>query len=162
MVGFVRWNQKRRPVTPPMARKAASSVSASDRRGAGRMESLILTTFDGVNRPSASQMKGDAGDDRIRLEQEGAFDEQRTLIVKQVVPPPCGHEFRQNNRDVIVWMLRVNALDVFEQRLHQRAERRIEHDERHSVSPLRPLPSQLLRCNRVNIDIDDENVWRTL
>ena len=44
--------------------------------------------------PLLLQVKGHAGHDRVGLEEQRALDEQRALVVEEVVPPPRGDELR--------------------------------------------------------------------
>jgi hypothetical protein len=39
-------------------------------------------------------MERHAGDDDVGAEEQGALDEQRALVVEEVVPPPRGDELR--------------------------------------------------------------------
>ena len=87
-----------------------------------------------MSQPSAVQMKRCARDD-VRLEEECPFNEECPLIVEQMVPPPCGHEFRQDDSEKIVLTLSIDTLDVLEQRLQQRAVGRLKHDQRNIVFP---------------------------
>ena len=48
------------------------------------------------------QVERHARDDGVRLEEQRALDEQRALVVEQVVPPARRHELRQHDRDVVV------------------------------------------------------------
>lgn len=59
-------------------------------------------------------MKWNAGDHNVRLEQERAFDEQRVLIVQEVLPDPPRHKLRQDHRHIPVRIFALDLLDVFE------------------------------------------------
>src|SRR6185436_12347106 len=72
------------------------------------------------------QMVRDRGDDHVAAEQEGALDEERALVVEQVVPPARRHELGEEHGDEVLGALLVRDLDVLEQRLHDRAEGRGE------------------------------------
>ena len=60
-------------------------------------------------RGSGLEVERHARDDRVRLEEQRALDQQRALIVKQMVPPARRHELRQHHRDVVVRTLRVDT-----------------------------------------------------
>src|SRR2546428_11830411 len=67
---------------------------------------------------SVSEVERDTRDDGVGFEEERTFDQQRPLIMEQMVPPARGNEFRQDNRDVAVRTLGRDLLDILEQRLH--------------------------------------------
>ena len=51
-------------------------------------------------------MKRNARDHDVGLKEQRALDQQRPLVVEQMVPPFCGHELRQHDREVVVWTVR--------------------------------------------------------
>src|SRR5260370_7859320 len=83
-------------------------------------------------------MKRDARDDNAWPEQERRLDEERRLIVQQVLPPAPGDEFRQDHRDVVVRVGQLELFNVIHQRLHQRAIGRGEDVQAGPPPP--PLP----------------------
>jgi hypothetical protein len=60
--------------------------------------------------------------DHVRLEKQRALDEQRVLVVQQVLPQATRHELRKDDRHVAARIFLLHVLDVLEQRLHQRAK----------------------------------------
>jgi hypothetical protein len=86
-------------------------------------------------------MERHARDNDIRFEQQRGLDQQRMLVVQQVMPHAAPHEFRQDDRDVSL-VLQLHLLDVLEQRLQQRAIWRPEDDEPDVLTPLAPLLPQ--------------------
>ena len=55
-----------------------------------RLRSVNWVVRDSWSGGSATQVVGDAGYRDIRLEQQGAFDQQRMLVVQQVLPQRRG------------------------------------------------------------------------
>src|SRR6186997_1614440 len=69
---------------------------------------------------SPLQVERYARDHDARTEEQGPLDQQRALVVQQVLPPAPRYELRQDDRDVVVGMRLLQLLDVLEERLHQR------------------------------------------
>src|SRR5687767_10720525 len=106
------------------------------------------------------QMERDTGDDDVWLEQQGALDKERSLVVEQVVPPTGWHELGKHNGDVVLWPRRVQLLDVFQKWFQQRPVRRGQHLKRHPTTPFLPVPSKLLCRSRLDIDVNGAHVRR--
>ncbi len=82
------------------------------------------------------EVKWNARDDDVRLEQERAFDEQCMLIVQEMLPDPSPHELRQDDRYIAARVLVLHLLDIFQERLHQRSVWRLQDDKiRRLTSP---------------------------
>ena len=47
----------------------------------------------------------DARDDHTLFEEQRAFEQERALVVEEVLPPARGNEFRQHNGDDVVRVL---------------------------------------------------------
>lgn len=47
----------------------------------------------------------DAGDDDALFEEQRAFEQERALVVEEVLPPARGDEFRQHYRDDVLRVL---------------------------------------------------------
>ena len=77
-----------------------------------------------------------------------------------MVPPPRGHELRQHDRHVVAGTRGTDLLDILQQRLHQGAIGRLEHDERDALSPFRPLCPQSLGLGRIEVDVNRAGVGR--
>src|SRR5262249_3604354 len=123
----------------------------------------VLSRREGASKgvlESPSKVEGDARDHGVRLEQEGAFNEERPVVVKQMMPPPRGNEFGQHDGDIVVGTFVARLLDVFEQRLHQRSKRRLQNDERHAIAPLLPVALQVLRGGWIDVDVDRTHIAR--
>src|SRR5580765_1394182 len=71
---------------------------------------------------SLVQVVRHARDDDLLAEEERALDQERALVVEQVMPPARRDEFRQEDGDEVVGPLLVRDLDVLEQGLHDRSE----------------------------------------
>jgi hypothetical protein len=110
--------------------------------------------------PLAAQMKWHAGDDHVRLEEKRPLDQQRPLIVKEVLPPLRGHELRQDDRQEIAPPFCLELFDVFEQRLQQRTVRRIHHDQRHALPPFAPVRTEALGRAWFDVDVERSNIRR--
>jgi hypothetical protein len=76
------------------------------------------TRFVVATRALSGQMERDARDDRVRAEEQGALDEERALVVQEVLPPLGRDELRQDHRHVVLGPIALDLLDVVEQRLH--------------------------------------------
>src|SRR6185503_17595268 len=83
---------------------------------------------------------------------------QRTLIVQQVMPPSCRHEFREHDCDYFVWIKGQSPIDIASQRTDQRAIRRSNYYQLNAFDPAAPLLAQLLRGFVVNVDVDGGDV----
>src|SRR4051794_20130547 len=111
------------------AASVASTIApprASSPRGVGLIACPRHTNRT-AGRSSVSQMEWHARDDGVWLEQERPLDEQRTLVVEQMVPPPRRYELRKHNGDVVVGVVGADPFNVAQQRLHDRAVRGLEH-----------------------------------
>ena len=64
-----------------------------------------------------------ARDDDVGLEEQGPLDQQRTVVVEEMMPPFRRYKFRQDHREKVVGTLGVNLLQVLQERLHERAIR---------------------------------------
>src|SRR5688572_26217780 len=100
-------------------------------------------------------MEGHAGDDDVGTEQQRALDQEGALIVQQVVPPLRRDELRQHDRDIGVAAFPLDLVDVFQQRFHQRSERRVEHDESRVAAP--GLPVLLQRGDLLGVVRSEEH-----
>ena len=99
-----------------------------------------------------------AGDDGVRPEEQRALDQQRRLVVQQVLPPARGHELRQDDGHVVVGPLGLDLLDVFEQRLHHRSERRRQDDQLGLSAPRFPGSPDLLGPRRVQVHVNRPHI----
>ena len=84
-----------RPGTRVHVAEAHAGASANDLTDELFVDALCGTAaFSGVavEVALAGEVERDAGDDRVRLEQERALDQESTLVVQQVMPPAGGHE----------------------------------------------------------------------
>ena len=108
----------------------------------------------------ASEMEGHARHDDVRFEQQRTFDEERVLVVEEMVPDSLRHELRQDHGDITVRALGLHLLDVFEERLHQGSIRRVQHDQLNPLAPFGPL--LLNGCGRrwIDVHVDRPNVVR--
>ena len=57
-----------------------------------------------------------AGDNHAALEEQRTFQQQRALVVKDVLPPPRRNEFGQDDCDYVVGFFFSEPVDVTEQR----------------------------------------------
>jgi hypothetical protein len=62
------------------------------------------------------------------LKKERSFERQRTLIVKQVLPPPCGYELGQDYRQSIILVVSLDTIDVAQKWTRQSAIGRCENN----------------------------------
>ena len=76
-----------------------------------------------------SELIRHARHDDVVLEEQRPFDEERMLVVEQVLPQPTRHELGQDHRDEAVGIRTLDLFNVIEQRLQQRSKRRLEYDE---------------------------------
>jgi len=72
-----------------------------------------------VTAASAGQVERHARDDDVGAEEQGAFEEERPLIVEQMVSPLRRHELRQHHGQKGVRSRGVDLFDEFEERLHK-------------------------------------------
>src|SRR3954462_5235313 len=74
-------------------------------------------------RPGSSsllrKMERNASDDGVRPEEERALDEQRALVMQQMLPPFGRDELGKNYGHIVVGPLPLDFFDVLEERLHQ-------------------------------------------
>src|SRR5437773_4628121 len=110
-----------------------------------------------ISRTLFREMERHAGDDDVGPEEQCAFDEQRSLIVKQMLPPALRHELRQDDGDVVVGLLG-GLFDVLEQWLHQRSEWRRQDDQPDAATPRVPVSSQLFGLGRVHVHVDRPDI----
>src|SRR5687767_15041673 len=80
--------------------------------------------------------------------------------MEEVVPPARRYELGQNDGDVITRMFRLELLEVFEQRFHQRSELRRQHHERHTSTPSAPIGADLGGRGRIDVHTYGAHVWR--
>src|SRR5881628_2053099 len=99
---------------------------------------LLTTRMTGVVR-----VVRDIDDDRVRAEEEGELEAQRGLAVEDPLPPVPRHELGEDDGDGLVIAL-VDALDVAQQRLQERAVGRFDDIHLHVARP--PIPALLERA----------------
>ena len=61
-----------------------------------------------------AQMERHARHHDVRSEEQRALDEERMLVVEQVLPDPARHELRQDHGDVAVRVRRPDGIDIVE------------------------------------------------
>ena len=66
----------------------------------------------------------DARDDNALLEEQRAFEQQRALVVKEVLPPARRDEFGQDDGDDVVGVFSRKTMNVSQQRACELAIRR--------------------------------------
>src|SRR6059036_2054439 len=91
-----------RPTMPPHGTTFnAETAELAEQTGlsAGSASSALIVV---VSQPLFSEMKRHARHDRVRAEEQRALDEQRALVVQQMLPPARRHELRQDDGDIVV------------------------------------------------------------
>src|SRR5687768_8583795 len=74
------------------------------------------------------------------------------------MPPFRRDEFWKNDGDEVIRALDIDFFEVVEERLHERAERRLQYDERYTLSPLFPIAPKVLGRDRIDIHIDSADL----
>ena len=99
--------------------------------------------------PGAREVIRHAGHDRVGPEEQRAFDQQGTLVVKEMTPPPRRHELRQHDGHVRVGP-RAFAVDVLQDGSSATGTE-TQNDERHTMAPRLPLLGNGRRHRRTEI-----------
>src|SRR5258708_39452585 len=74
-------------------------------------------------------MVRDVRDDDAGAEKESSLQDERCLVVEQMLPPTRGNELGQHDQKGIVGILLANHVEVSEQWADQRSVRRLDDDE---------------------------------
>src|SRR4028118_1456034 len=75
----------------------------------------------------------------VLAEQERAFDQQRGLVVQQIMPPARRDKLRQHDCNHVVVPLAVDLVEVAHEWTDQRAVGRVEDDKLCCTAPFGPL-----------------------
>src|SRR5437016_12331000 len=74
-------------------------------------------------------MQGNRDDDRARTKQQPRLERERALVVQELLPPPVDDQFRQDDRRVVVRILRSHLVEESEQRPRDLAVGRVDDGE---------------------------------
>ena len=97
-------------------------------------------------------------DDHMRLEEEGRPDEERRLVVEQVLPPVARDDLRRDDGDEEPWRLGLESFDERHERAHDAAVRRWEDLEFVADVPAIPVVEQPRRVLGVHLDVHGAHV----
>src|SRR5437764_5363114 len=118
------------------------------------LSSFSLRTLDPGLQTLFFQMVGHARDDDAAAEEERAFQEERTLVVQEVLPPARWHELGEHDRDDVDVPAAADAVEVAQERAYERAVGRRQHDQFDTRAPLLPLLFELARRLLVDVHVD--------
>src|SRR5438309_589678 len=100
------------------------------------------------------EVVGDVRHHDILPEEQRAFDQERRLVVQEVLPPVLGHELGNDDGDHVVVAEGEKMVEVLEKGLEERSIGRGEHDKRRAHAPLDPFLLQATRLVRIELDVD--------
>src|SRR5215470_19263652 len=100
-----------------------------------------------------AQVEGHVDHYHPLAEEQRALDQQRGLVVQEVLPPASRHELGNHDRDHVRLAEREQVVDVVEERGEERAVRRGQHHQRDPESPLSPLLLELAGALGVELHV---------